>query len=116
MNYENLPVYKVTFDLLLFVYKHTVKMQREYRFTLAEEMKMALQEMLMAIYRANVVKDKAQHISQARQELVRVRVLFRLMRELQQLSPKQTVTIMEQVASISKQLTAWEKFARREKE
>lgn len=35
MNYENLPVYKATFDLLLMVYRRTPRMQRDYRYTLA---------------------------------------------------------------------------------
>ncbi|WP_329903454.1 four helix bundle protein [Porphyromonas pogonae] len=109
MNYENLPVYKATFDLLIYVYRYTVKIQREYRYTLAEEMKRTLQEVLMEIYRANIVRDKADHISRARQELVRVRVHFRLMRELKLLSLKQCVMITESIADISKQLTAWEK-------
>ena len=42
MNYENLPVYKSTFDLLVQVYRITGNMQREYRFTLAEQLKLQL--------------------------------------------------------------------------
>lgn len=110
MNYENLPVYKETYDLLLFAYQHTGKMQRQYRFTLAEEMKRSLQELLISIYQANIVRNKGSYISQARLELVRVRVCFRLMRDLHQLSEKQMAFLTEKIASISKQLVAWEKY------
>lgn len=116
MNYENLPVYKVTFDLLLFVYRNTTRMQREYRYTLAEETKRALQEVLVAIYRANLTAEKLPHIEEARRELVRVRTLFRLMRELKQLSKGQQALVVEGIAEISKQLAAWEKYVKKNKE
>lgn|GEM_PF-4518096 len=54
MNYENLPVYKATFDLLLMVYRRTPRMQRDYRYTLGEEAKRALQEVISCIYQANL--------------------------------------------------------------
>ena len=49
---DNVRVYKDAFDLLLFVYRTTVTMRREYRFTLAEEMKRTLQQLLTSIYEA----------------------------------------------------------------
>lgn len=110
MNYENLPVYKETLELLVFVYKTTINVERQYRYTLVEELKKSLQEILIHIYTANTVYDKQVAITNARQELVRVRVFIRLMKELKQLSLKQLAFVIDKIASLSKQLAAWEKY------
>ncbi len=113
MNYEQLPVYKDSYRLLTFIYIYTRRINRQYRYTLAEELKKACQEILIHIYEANtsVDKDKVGHIKEAMRWLVRVRILFRILRDLKQLSEKQIVRIVDEIASISKQLTAWHKYA-----
>lgn len=113
MNYENLPVYKETLDLLVFIYKITANVDRRYRYTMVEELKKSLQEMLIQIYAANISRSKQTAIAKAKEELVRVRVFIRLMKELKQLSLKQLAFVIEKIASISKQLTAWEKYSLR---
>ncbi len=116
MNYEGLPVYKVSLDLLVFIYKITSKVERQYRYTLVEELKQSLQEILVQIYTANTIYNKEIAIAKARQELVRARVLITVMKELKLLSVKQIITITEKIASISKQLTAWEKYTLTQRE
>ncbi len=113
MNYENLPVYKATYDLLLMVYRRTPRMQRDYRYTLGEEAKRALQEVISCIYRANLrAEGKLHYIPQARDHLVRFKVLFRLMESLHQLSERDVVLMGDLVADISSQLQKWEAFVR----
>ncbi len=111
MNYEQLPVYKDSYRLLTFIYIYTRRINRQYRYTLAEELKKACQEILIQIYEANTSVDKVSHIKEAMRWLVRVRILFRILRDLNQLSEKQIVRIIDEIASISKQLTAWYKYA-----
>ncbi len=115
MNYEQLPVYKDSYRLLTFIYIYTRRINRQYRYTLAEELKKACQEILIHIYEANTSTDKAAHIKEAMRWLVRVRILFRILRDLNQLSEKQITRIIDEIASISKQLTAWHKYALRVK-
>ncbi len=110
MNYEQLPVYKETYQLLLFVYQYTKRINRQYRYSLAEELKLACQDVLINIYEANTSEQKLEHIKQAIKKLVRVRVLFRILRDLNQLSTKQIVHIIDKLSSVSKQLTAWHKY------
>ena len=113
MNYENLPVYKATFDLLLMVYRRTPRMQRDYRYTLGEEAKRALQEVIRCIYQANLRDEgKLVYIPRARDYLVRFKVLFRLMESLRQLSDKDVVLMGDQVADVSAQLQKWEAYVR----
>lgn len=115
MNYENLPVYKSTFDLLLQVYRITGNMQREYRFTLAEQLKLRLQELLALIYQANIGDDKLQTIGECRKKLVEARVLFQLAQELKQFSDKQAAQLSIKVSDINKQLQQWETYFKRDK-
>lgn len=113
MNYENLPVYKLTFDLLLEVYRRTPRMQRDYRYTLGEEAKHALQDVIACIYQANLRKEgKLVYIPRARDSLVRFKVLFRLMESLNQLSKKDIVLMGDMIADISTQLQKWEAYVR----
>ena len=44
--YENLPVFKVAYDLLLETYKMTKNMQRDYRYSIGEKLKEVLQGVL----------------------------------------------------------------------
>ena len=115
MNYENLPVYKSTFDLLLQVYRITGNMQREYRFTLAEQLKLQLQKLLVMIYQANISDDKLKAIGDCRLQLVEVRILFQLAQELNQLKDKQAAQLSIKVSDISRQLQQWETYFKREK-
>ncbi len=111
MNYEQLPVYKDTYHLLIFIYQYTKRINRQYRYTLIEELKKACQEILIRIYEANTSEERVCHIKEAMRWLIRVRVLFRVLRDLNQLSERQIVQIIDKIASISKQLTAWHKYA-----
>lgn len=110
MNYEKLPVYVDTYELLIFVYKYTHKLERQYRYTLAEELKKALQEVMINIYKANISKDKLLAMDNAIEELARVKVLFRVLRDLHQLSIKQEARLIDKIASVSTQLKAWKKY------
>ena len=114
MNYENLPVYKSTFDLLLQVYRISGNMQREYRFTLAEQLKLQLQKLLVLIYQANIGDDKLRAISACRLQLVEVRILFQLAQELNQFKDKQSAQLSIKVSDISQQLQQWESYFKKQ--
>lgn len=114
MNYENLPVYKSTFDLLVQVYRITGNMQREYRFTLAEQLKLQLQNLLAFIYQANISDDKLTAIGNCRQQLVKVRILFQVAQELNQFKDKQSAQLSIKVSDISKQLQQWETYFKKQ--
>ena len=116
MNYENLPVYKSTFDLLLQVYRISGNMQRDYRFTLGEQLKLQLQKLLVLIYQANICDDKLKAIGACRHQLVEVRILFQLAQELNQFRDKQSAQLSIKVSDISKQLQQWESYFKKQTE
>ncbi|GHT77607.1 hypothetical protein AGMMS50262_19060 [Bacteroidia bacterium] len=55
------------------------------------------------------MREKLPHIKTARENVVVIRLLFRAAHDSKQIGMKQFVSVSEQIESISKQLTAWEK-------
>lgn len=108
-NYDNLPVYKSAYDLLLYVFQIGHNMQRDYRYTLGETLKKELVGILVLIYKANMVQEKMSIIAEARERIVVVKLHLRLLCDLKQISMKGYANGAEMAESVSKQLAAWQK-------
>lgn len=115
MIYDNLPVYKATYDLLLQVFRMNRNFQRDYRYTLGENVKNELIALLVCIYQANSTAQKSIHLQKAREHVVVVKLQIRLLMDLKQINLKQYATAAEQIESVSKQLAAWHKSSERNK-
>lgn len=109
--YTNLPVYQTAYSLLVRLIPCIMRMQRDYRYSLGGDIKRAVLDIMIAIYHANKVTDKHPHIEQARERLVEVQILTRLFHDTRQFSDGQYAVLLELIASISKQLAAWQRFA-----
>ena len=59
--YDELPVYKATYDLLLEMFRFTKDFCKEYKYTVGESLKKETIELITLIYRANSRVDKRQH-------------------------------------------------------
>lgn len=105
--YDNLPVYKQSYDLLLQLFHVCQNMERDYKFTLGESIKKETVEMIINVFRANCKEDKIPYITFARENVEVIRLLVRLLQDMKQMGLKEFVSINEKVESISKQLTAW---------
>lgn len=110
---DNVQVYKDAFDLLVFVYNSSRNVNREYRYTLFEEMKHTLQNMMTAIYEARKTTPRSLLLVEALHYCYEAKVLYRVMDELHLLKDWHCAMYIRQLASISKQLTAWQKYERR---
>ena len=107
--YDNLPVYKAAYDLLRSVYEKTGKIPRDVKYTLVEVLKKDLTEIMVMIYRANATTGKLPYIERAR-----VKVRLRLLQDMRHISVKQYAAFAQQVELLSKQLSAWHDYARRQ--
>jgi hypothetical protein len=107
--YDNLPVFKASYALLLLLFNGARHMQRDYRYTLGERMKNDMLELVVLIFRANSRPEKKPYLSKARERIEVVRLMLRLAHDLKQLPLKNFALASEKVESISKQLAAWEK-------
>lgn len=109
--YENLPVFKQTYDLLLEVYGLSKNLSRDYRYTLGEEIKKRVMAMMVCIYRANssAGEVKTAHLKNARECVVEIKLHIRLLSDLKQIGFSKQAVLTEHIESISKQITAWAK-------
>ena len=99
--------------MLLDVFKSSQTMKREYRYTLGEELKREMTQLMMCVYRANLTRDKEPHILRAREHIETVKLQVRLLRDLHQLPVKNMARMTLQYETISKQLSAWHNSERR---
>ncbi|MBI5218130.1 MAG: four helix bundle protein [Bacteroidia bacterium] len=51
--YDNLPVYKASYDLLVEIFQFVKNFSKEYKYTVGEKLKNETLEMIMNIFRAN---------------------------------------------------------------
>lgn len=108
--YDNLPVFKLSYDVLLTVLKMSMNFQRNYRYTVGEALQREILALCLSIYRANVASERVPHIEEAREKLVPIRLMLRILHDTRQISTKQFAMICEDVESISKQLSSWHKY------
>ena len=106
--YSELPVYKSTYRLLLKLVGMSVGWQKDYRYTLGQELKAELIDLLVKVYRANSTQEKSGILSSARESIERVKIYIRLLRDLHQIGEDRYATLADEAAGISKQLSAWQ--------
>ena len=107
--YDQLPVYKAGFDFLLGVYDMCKNMERDYKFSIGEDLKKDVKRLLKNVYHANRVTDKLNFILAARENVEDIRLDLRVLRELGKIQPNTFVDMNVKLEDISKQLAAWYK-------
>ena len=107
--YDELPVYKASYDLLLEIFQFTKNFNKEFKYTVGESLKKETTELITLIYRANSKKEKHDVIQEARERIEVIRLFIRLMKDLRQISVKRFALVNKQVENVSKQLTGWQK-------
>lgn len=108
---DELGAYKCVYDTLLDSYRQINAVPREVRYTLLEHLRNDLIEVLLSISQANSMKDKVPHIANARTVLGRVKIRFRLLKDMYCISDSQYGSFSEQLVSASKQLAGWQRYA-----
>ena len=78
---------------------------------IGEEIVRESSKLLILVYRANVADDKVPHLSLMVEKVKLVELLLRLSLDMQKISPKQYWGVTQLTESISKQATAWKKYA-----
>lgn len=106
--YSSLSVYKASYDLLIQLFVSTKNFEREYKFTIGENIKKEGMEMVKNIYRANSSLVKKQLIQSARENIEMIRLNLRILQDLKQINLKKFVFLNEKIEVVSKQLVAWQ--------
>ena len=110
--YDQLPVYKVCYDLLIQTFYLVNHFKREYKYSLGERIKSEILNTLINIYWANTHENKNEALTKARNHLELVRLYYRIIKDLKQISVDKFVEINDKIENISKQLFAWQKSAK----
>ena len=116
---ENLPVFKLVYDLLLRLFHETGKMSKDFRYTLGEDLKRNLMRVEVCIYRANTEKEatrKMEFIGEALERMVEVKLSVRILHDSKQLSLKKYALLCEQMVTIEKYLKNWKNYYQNNKE
>ncbi|MBQ8222058.1 MAG: four helix bundle protein [Bacteroidales bacterium] len=107
--YTNLPIYKASYSLLLDINRMMPNVPRDCRYSIGQELRKKIMEIIVLIYRANRTRDKLSIISKMRESLLEVQVYIRLMSDMKYISERKYINLVEQTTSMSKQMSAWEK-------
>lgn len=107
--YTNLPIYKDTYSLLLKISAIMTLLPRDSRYTIGQELRKSVMQILILIYRANRIRQKIIHIQQMKEILLEAQVYIRLLSDMKHISEKKYVELIEITTSIAKQMNNWEK-------
>ena len=105
--YENLPVFKATYDLLLDLYKTLNNVPRDLRYTLVQDLKNELTQLMVLIYKANSQREKTATFRKCLDLFLSVRLRIRLLKDMHFLSVARFAELSLKTEIISKQLTGW---------
>jgi hypothetical protein len=105
--YQHLPIYKKTYDILLRTMQATKDFPREYKFTLGQRMKDELIELVVMIYRANSAVDKQRHIQGILERIQSIQLMMRLAHDMRILSRGHYAALAEMTESLGKQAQGW---------
>ena len=109
--HEHLPIYKLSYELLVQVVQVTKEFPREFKFTLGQRLRDEVIELLVLIYRANSQKDKAPVISELLERILVVELLVRLCHDLRILTRKHYAALVQMTVSLARQAEGWKKSA-----
>ncbi|MDR0833573.1 MAG: four helix bundle protein [Candidatus Symbiothrix sp.] len=115
-NYTELPVYLKSFNLLDRLYAQSNNWQKDYRYTLGEDLKKALVDVIKNIYLANSTRDKGQYMQLAREQIEIVRIYARLLHSQKQIPLKDYAPVSKEIEEISIQLSKWHEWYLSQKE
>jgi len=107
--YHHLPIYKLTYDLLLRTMQVTKEFPREFKYTLGQRLKDEIMELVVLIYRANSARDKQTHIDGILERVQVVQLLIRLAHDMRILARKHYADLAEKTDSLARQAQGWKK-------
>ncbi len=107
--YDQLPVFKTSYELLILIYKIVKEFPKEHKNTLGEKLKTIILELVIGIYQANQATDKFVIISSLRESVEMIKLLMRVGRDIRVISIKHYADSSLLIDSIAKQLIGWQR-------
>lgn len=109
--HTSLPIYKVTYDLFALTAALIRNMPRDLKVSLGGKLRDECLELVLRVYRANVARDKVQHLTELLEHLQVTELVLRLAKDLRAISLKQYAAAVALTDKIGKQATGWRKHS-----
>ena len=113
--YDHLPVYQNTFELLIHMCNTIHSFPREYKYTFWEYIQRYNSESLSEISLATMtwnISEKIVHIENARKQLELLKLYWRVCKEVNILSNSDYISQLNNMVNISKQINWWISFCK----
>lgn len=106
---ENYPVIIKSYNLTVWYFKKLEKLPKTHRYTLGEKIQSTLLELLGILSDTVYSKDKKELLVKANQEIERLRLLTKLMKDLSILSNDNNRFILSSLNEIGQMIGGWRK-------
>ena len=105
--YNELPVYRDTYNLMVEVYQVTSRFSHEFKYSLGQDMKRDVLSLFRNLYRANRSSVKHVYLEDFLSDFELLKVEMRLCVDLKLLPIKKMAQLSKLTDAIGKQVTAW---------
>lgn len=109
--FQHLPIYRSSYQLLLEASLAIKSFPREYKYTLGQKMREEIIEVIVLVFKANSTKRKKDILDDLISRIQVASLLFRLCHDMKILPLKRYVALSAISDSIGKQATGWKKSA-----
>lgn len=109
--HQNLPIYKVSYDLLSLVVDVTRNMPRDFKQSLGGRINDECMEILVLIGKANAAREKGAHLERLLEHLQVAEFLLRLSKDKRFISLAQYAGAVALTTAIGKQANGWRKHS-----
>lgn len=106
--YQHLPIYKATYELLRIVTQVTGNFPKAYKYSLGDRLRDEVVEMVVFIFKANSAKtERSRHATLFLERLQVVELMMRLSKDLRLLTVKQFSEIVGLTDGLGRQAQGW---------
>lgn len=106
--YQHLPIYKATYELLVSVNQITAGFPKAYKYSLGDKLRSEVVELVVFIFKANSSKtDRVQQASLFLERLQVVALVLRLCKDLRLLTVKEFAEIVSLSDGLGRQAQGW---------
>ncbi|MBP4048990.1 four helix bundle protein [Chromobacterium violaceum] len=109
--HTQLPIYKVTYDLLTLITQLTTMMPRDFKRSLGDELRRKCVCLSILVYRANAARNKVPYLLEMLERLQVVELTLRLSVDMRLIARGQYAQAIELTGAIGKQAQGWRKHA-----
>ncbi|MBQ8459552.1 four helix bundle protein [bacterium] len=105
--YNTLPIYKATYDVLLRVMHAVSHFPREYKYSLGEKIQNEIIELVIYIYKANSTKNKVEFLTKMQEQIQLVYLLLRISHDMKLMPTQKYAGIVKMIDEVSCQAKGW---------